>query len=126
MESGSEPLSRRIRSHLLALWRGKIALWRMLWLYLGLGFIVVPLPLTVRLALYPPYESLFWKSYALLIVAYAFLVLVGTWRSAGAETVSRPARYLVRFFILNIVVIMVGGYAVGVLIRKGIITYPGL
>jgi len=44
---------------MLALWRGKIALWRMLWLYLGLGFIVVPSPLIIRLALYPPYESLF-------------------------------------------------------------------
>ncbi len=126
MASGTQFLSRRLGCHILALWRGKIALWRMLWLYLGLGFIVVPSPLTIRLALYPPYESLFWKSYAVLIVGYAILVLVGTWRSAGADTVKRPARYVVRFFILNIVAIMIGGYAIGVLIRRGVISYPGL
>ena len=126
MARGPEPLVRRIRDRFLDIWRGKIPLWRMLWLYLGLGFIIVPLPLTIRLALYPPYESLFWKSYALLIVAYAFIVLVGTWRSAGHGEVRRPLRFIVRFFIANIVVIMAAGYGLGVLIRKGIISWPGL
>lgn len=99
---------------MVAAWRGDIGLYRMLWLYMFVGFVGLAIPINfVRILGYQPTGTP-WVIYSLGIVGYACFVCVGTWKSADKHQGSFFVKAMIKLTILLIYIIMASGFLYGI------------
>jgi len=96
-----------MKAWLLRLWNGEVPLWRAFWLYMIVGlFFAGPLALMlVYIPFFLVFDSLppLMGLLALVFIAYSFVALVGTWRSANRYEFSKAWPFLAKAVILLIV-----------------------
>ena len=103
----------RIFPTMVAVWRGDVGLYRMLWLYLFVGFVGLAIPMNfVRGLGYQPSGKI-WVIYSLGLVAYACFVCIGTWKAADKHAGSFVIKVMTKFTILLIYIIMSTGLLYG-------------
>ena len=100
---------------IVAVWRGDIALSRMLWLYMFVGFVGLAIPINfVRVLGFQP-SGIPWVLYSVGLVCYACFVCVGTWKSADKLQGSLFVKFMVKLTILLIYINMSAGFLSGVI-----------